>query len=173
MRRRNRIIAIGISSVAILVLAACGGGGGDDADDAPSSPAADAGANGVGGAGGSGAESAVTVTVDGTEYAVTTVQTCETETDVEREEDLKMFGFAESGERVELSFRYQGADESPSGTEQYYGSVGIASGETSAQVVADEPFEFLSGDRATVSGSVEMETTDGEPVDVAFDITCS
>ncbi len=127
-------------------------------------PAGDAGAG----------ESAVTVTVDGTVYAVTTVQQCSTEPDVERETDVGVYGFAETGERVELVLSYQGAATSPTGTDQYFGRIGISSGELSASVTADEPFDFLTDDRSTVVGSLEMETST-EPIrtiDVDIDVTC-
>ena len=66
------------------------------------------------------------------------------------------------------------AEESPTVTEQYYGSVGIASGEVRAQIAADEQFDFLEGDRSTVTGSVTMESTGGTPapVEVEFTVSC-
>lgn len=116
----------------------------------------------------------MTITVDGVAYPVTTVQTCQTERDGDRSSDLAVFGFAESGTRIELTFSYQGADDSPTGTDQFYGSIHVAAEDLSARMTADEPFEFLDGDRSTVTGEVTMTTTgDERDVLVAFDITCA
>ena len=170
---------------AVLLLAACGDDdAGVDATPLTSAPS-DAGTTPDAGTGvgdgdggdvadaGDATDTAVVVTVDGVEYPVTLVQDCETERDEARSTDLKAFGFAESGERIELAFSYQVAEESPSGTEQYYGRVSIASGELSAQTVVDEPFEFLTDDRSRVVGSLPMEVqSDGRTVEVSFDVTC-
>ncbi|WP_436794181.1 hypothetical protein [Actinospongicola halichondriae] len=148
-----------------------GGGETSPSADESSTPAADDG-DPAGDAGD--AESDVTVTVDGTVYAVTTVQECSTETDLDRETDVGVYGYAETGERVELVLSYQGAETSPTGTDQYFGRVGISSGELSASVTADEPFDFLTDDRSSVVGSLEMETST-EPIrtiDVDIDVTC-
>lgn len=138
----------------------------DSSDPAPDGDGDDAATSGDG--------SDVTVTVDGVEYAVTTVQSCATETDTGSETDVEVFGFAETGERIEFTLSYQGADTSPTGTDQYFGRVGVKSGELSASVTADDPFEFLTDDRSTVAGSLQMETTTDpiRTVDVEVDITC-
>ncbi len=165
--------------VSLVLLAGCGDddGAGGDASSVTSSenPQAGKSSDTVGDAPtGGGSDSDVVVTVDGQTYPLSIVQACQTERDEARSTDLAVYGFAETGERVELTFRYQVAEESPTGTEQYYGSVGIASGQLSAQTVVDEPFDFLQGDRSSVSGTVSMETTPGpaRTVDVEFDITC-
>ena len=112
--------------------------------------------------------------VDGEEYPVTTIQTCDTTGDPKRNTDLTLYGYAASGERVELTFMHQPADESPAGTEQYYGSLGLSSGSAGHwQSQSSEPWSFLSGDRSSVNGSVTMDDTEGQSVDVTFDITCN
>lgn len=163
----------------LLLLSGCGGDDDSntsaDADAPDAGDPADQGDQSVDEPDGAGGDSDVVVTVGGVEYPMTIVQTCHTERDEDRSTDLAMYGFAESGERVELSFRYQTAEDSPTGTDQYYGQVGVKSGEVSAQVSSDEPFDFLEGDRSTVTGAVTMESTSGESVtaiEVAFTITC-
>lgn len=123
---------------------------------------------------GGGGAADVVVAVDGKKYPVTTVQTCDTKGDPERNRDLTVYGYAKSGERVELTFMHQPADESPSGTEQYYGSLGLSSGSDGEwQTQSSEPWPFLSGSRSSVSGSVTMEDSDGQSVDVTFDVSCN
>lgn len=184
-----RLRRIALSVIAALALVVAGCGDDDDAGSDDTSTETDAGGSDDGGSdagavdggsddggsdGGGSADTAVVVTVDGTTYPITTVQTCQTERDEDRETDVTMFGFAESGERVELSIRYQGADTSPTGTDQYYASVSIASDELRAQTTEDDPFGFLDGDRSTVTGEITMLTTTGSEreIQVAFDITC-
>jgi hypothetical protein len=123
---------------------------------------------------GRGGDAAVTVAVDGTEYPVTTIQTCDTTGDPQRKSDLTVRGYAKTGERVELTFMHQPADESPSGTDQYYGSLGLSAGSGGQwQIQSSEPWPFLSGDRSSVSGTVTMDDTEGQSVDVTFHVTCS
>ena len=171
-----------LAPIAILLAAAAGCGDDDAVSDSSTGLAPADGTDGAAdeqpGSGPDAGEplddSGVTVTVDGQTYAVTTVQTCELETDADREVDVAVYGFASTGPRVELSFRYQGADTSITGTDQFFGSLGIA-GEVDAAIVTDEPFDFLAGDRSTVSGSIQMEDRSTDPartVDVAFDLTC-
>ncbi len=174
---------LAIALAGVLLLAGCGdddaaddaapGDVSSDVDESGSSTPETDGGTGEAGETGPG-ESDVTVTVDGTTYAVTTVQQCSTETDVERETDVAVYGFAETGERIELVLSHQGAETSPTGTDQYFGRVGISSGELSVAVTADEPFDFLTDDRSSVEGSLEMiSTTDpSRTVDVEIDVTC-
>lgn len=186
MRARFRTLA-SVAAVAGLLFTACGdddSGSDDDAaltDDGGSSDAPVDGDEMNGGddgtvdppVGGDDASS-VTITVDGEVHDVTTVQTCETETDTDRETDVTMFGFSADGPRVEFTLSYQGADTSPTGTDQYFGRVSIRGGEVSASVTQDEPFDFLTDDRSTVQGTLTMETTTEpiRPVEVTVDITC-
>lgn len=178
---KNTITAMAVSS--LLLLAGCGGDDDDDtntsADPGGQDPgdAADQGDQGdqaTDGQSAAGGDADVVITVGGVEYPMTIVQSCQTERDEDRSTDVGVYGFAESGERVELSFSYQVAENSPTGTEQYYGQVNVKSGEVSAQVATDEPFDFLEGDRSTVAGSVTMETTGSSvaAVEVEFTITC-
>ncbi len=176
-RHRQHLTSILLVFGVVGLLAACGDddsiGGVDLGVDDGSSGDSDGGGSSSDDAGGGSEDSDVTVTVDGTEYVVTTVQNCNTEGD--DRSDLTMFGFAETGERVELSFSQQDAESSPTGAVAYYGSVGISSGEISGQVTSDEPFAFLAGDRSSVSDTVTMETTSVDAsgsLEVSFDITC-
>jgi len=123
---------------------------------------------------GSGGGAAVVIAVDGKKYPVTTIQTCDTTGDPKRNTDLTVYGYAKSGERVELTFMHQPADESPTGNEEYYGSLGLSSGSAGHwQTQSSEPWPFLSGDRSSVSDSVTMDDSEGQSVEVTFDITCS
>ena len=186
MRARFRTLA-SVAAVAGLLLTACGD---DDSGDDDAAALTDDGGSADESTGGDETDgsddgtvepalgpddgSNVTITVDGEVHEVTTVQTCETETDTDRETDVTVFGFSADGPRVEFTLSYQGADTSPTGTDQYFGRVGIKGGELSASVTQDEPFEFLTDDRSTVQGTLTMETTTEpiRPVEVTVDITC-
>lgn len=183
MRSRFRTILL-CAAACGLPLSACGD---DDSSDGGSSPAASDGGvdatsdEAAGNANdttpsdeehGDDVDAPVTITVDGVVHQVTTVQTCETETDTQRETDVQVFGFTSEGPRIEFTMSYQGADTSPTGTDQYFARLNVS--DVAVTTVADEPFDFLTDDRSTVHGTLTMETTPEptEPVEVAVDITC-
>lgn len=163
---------------AFLLLVGCGGtepevipdgNGGDD----PLSTPSDAGD--VGGDSGDTGDAPAVITVDGTTYSVPNFLggKCQTVGEPERNQDLAVFGYEETGQRIELSFTRQDAEFAPSGQEEFYGSLSIASGQDGQwQVSSLEPWPWLEGDRSSVSSTVTMADTDGNEVEVSFEVTC-
>ena len=172
-------MVIGVS-VGVLALAGCGGddsaseaSGDTDAPapagaDDPAEPTADADA------GGTTAETGVVVTADGVEYVVDTSLggSCEVAGTGPDDLDVRAYGYdVESGQRVELTLSRQSADSSISGEDEYFGSLGIASGAESWQMRTTEA-PPLSASGSGVSGTVTMEDGDGVPAEVEFEVDC-
>lgn len=148
---------------------------GDESDS--SGGAADDGTGGdqasVDGTGGDAEDADLVVNVDGTEYVVVDTEMggfCDVG-DTESGTQLGAGGFDEaSGQRVELSLRHQIAETTPSGVDEYYGGLSIASGQTSWETSSQEPFPFALAD--PTSGTVTMTDAQGQNVDVSFELAC-
>ena len=178
--RRRRGVAIGVS-IAVIAMAGCGGD--DSASDTPgaaNAPAeADAGdpaesAPDADDGGGTTADTGVIVTVGGVEYVVDTLLggSCEVAGSGPDDLDVRAYGYdVESGQRVELTLSRQSADSSISGEDEYFGSLGIASGAESWQMRTTEA-PPLSNSGSGVSGAVTMEDGDGVPAEVEFEVDC-
>lgn len=173
-----------------LLLAGCGG---DSAGTAPDGAAVDAGATTVDGGDSTGApvdgggdavaDALAVITVDGITYSFPDFMggDCNTQGDPDRNEDLKVLGYAESSDgstgrpNVSLRFDRTSAESSPSGEEEFWGHLGSIGGGAEGPWTATslEPWPWLAGDRSHVTGTVTMEDSDGGTVEVAFDITCT
>lgn len=177
MSGRIRLLAVGM---VLLALAACGGDGDlDELEGLDDFPEEDSGSSDSGDGGlldlSEDRDTGVVVTVDGAEYRVDTQLggSCRTEYDPDRQDDLSASGYdVETGTRVELGFSRQAAEFSPSGEDEYYGRLFIASSPTSWQIQTQEPWEWIDGDRSTVAGSVTMEDDEGGTADITFEVTC-
>lgn len=182
MRAIGRVV--GAAAAASLLLTGCGA---DTADTAPDSDGVDAGATAVDGDDGTGASvqgddgagggtSDVVITVDGQAYPIPNFMggQCNTESEPERARDMAVYGFAESGERIELWFDRVSAESSSSGQEEYWGHLGRIGGgaEGPWTTTSLEPWPWLAEDRSHVTDTVTMEDSDGGTIEVAFDVTC-
>lgn len=125
---------------------------------------------------GAGGDVLSTITVDGDTYTMSNYLggRCDTDDDVSIGRDLAASGYDdETGTRVELSFTRQSAEFSPSGEEEFYGSLSLGSGSGGQwQVTSLEPWPWIDGDRSTVTGTAMMADSDGNEVEVTFDISC-
>lgn len=174
---------VGAVAAASLLLAGCGG---DSAGTAPDDATDDAGATTVDDGDSTGApvddggdvagDAPAVITVDGQAYPIPNFMggQCSTESEPERSRDLAVYGYAESGERIELSFSRVSADSSQSGQEEFHGQLGSIGGgaEGPWTVTSLDPWPWLDGDRSRVADTVTMEDRDGGTIEVAFDVTC-
>jgi hypothetical protein len=160
--------------VAVLAVLAvgCGGSEGATEDVGVGGETGDATSQTVAGGGGT-EDTGVIITVDGVEHVVDTSLggKCTTDGDPSYPDtELAAFGYDQDGGRVELTFRHQGADTSVSGKDEYFGSVSTLDGHWQMQTV--EPFSWLDGDRSHVTGTATMEDSDGQTVEVGYDVQC-
>jgi len=117
-------------------------------------------------------DAGLVVTVEGTEYLVDTELGgyCEVG-DSETGTELAAGGFDQvSGARVELALRYQIGETTPSGADEYYGGLTIASGEASWDTSSQEPWPFDLAD--PTGGTVTMVDSEGQSVEVMFALDC-
>lgn len=183
MTRHDWASGIGMAAVAAMALAGCGGGASDGAGDLeaetdrPGASAVEesqaAGASEKS-SDGSDADTGVKVTVGDTEYVVDTSLggDCRVGGTDPADLDIAAYGYdVESGSRVELRFSRQSAESSISGEDEYFGQLGVASGQQQWQLRTTEPLQ-LSTDGAEAAGSVTMEDNDGATTQVDFEVTC-
>ncbi len=78
--------------------------------------------------------------------------------------------FAESGERVEVSF-LSPSDIEGSSDGVFRGSLGIG-GRQEWSVESPEPWPWTGADSSTILAALSMEDPDGNPAEVTIDITC-
>ncbi|MEQ8842327.1 MAG: hypothetical protein RIB98_15185 [Acidimicrobiales bacterium] len=132
----------------------------------------DPGANAVSGADTDDAE--LIVAVAGTEYVVDADVGgyCEIDDATATGSQVSAGGFdADSGTRVELSLRYQIGETTPSGEDEYYGGLFVASSPVEWTTSSNEPWPFEVAD--PISSTLTMEDDDGQLVEVVFEIDCS
>ncbi len=170
MGSRGRVV---VSMAAlVLLLAACGGDEGASGDVDTTGEIGSEASQTVAGGGGS-EDTGVIVTVDGVEHVVDTSLggRCTTDGDSRYPDtDLAAFGYDQDGGRVELSFKHQGADSSVSGEPEYFGFLSTLDGHWQVQTL--EPWPWLDGDRSRVSGTATMEDSDGQSVEVGYEVQC-
>lgn len=167
-----RRVGVCIAGLVVVLAAGCGGDTGVSQDMAAGGGVGDTTTPTVGANAGA-TDTGVTITVDGVEHVVDTSLGggCATDGDPgDPDTDLKAYGYDQDGQRVEFSFKHQGAGESTSGQPEYFGFLSTVDGHWQMQTT--EPFAWLEGDRSHVTGTATMEDGDGQTVEVGYDIRC-
>lgn len=187
---RGPVVGLVVTAVAVLGLTGCGDDGSPTLGDPTAGSQSDANDDATDDAGGGDGQAPdpeadaassgdsddaeLVVTVAGTEYVVDADfgGYCEIDGSTETGSQISVGGYdAASGTRVELSLRHQTGETTPSGMDEYYGGLFVASSPVGWATSSTDPWPFEVANQ--ISSTLTVEDDDGKPAEMVFEIDCS